>query len=195
MKYFSLAMILLLATAAQAADDPRVGLNEDCSSTDGWFEWDSNGKEVSPRVKLESKDGLLHVHLNRGLLAFARKHRWVPEGVYRSSILRKNYGEIDLDKYPYLVVKLREKGSGVFFGVNGFDTKAGFTTGITAVDLRHYGDDRIHGKQTVRLEMDLHDNLTTLVVDEIKLVSRLTEEEKKGFVGRGLTIRHEKLDH
>ena len=83
MKYFSLAMILLLASAAQAADDPRVGLNEDGSSTDGWFEWDSNGNEISPRVKLESKDGLLHVHLNRGLLAFLRRHSTLVFCFYR----------------------------------------------------------------------------------------------------------------
>ena len=194
MRKLALAVgLVALISGAAVARDGRVGLMEDCSTTAGWFEWDRNQKEVAPRTKLESRNGLLLVHLNRGLLRAAKKHAWCPEGVDRGSILRKNYGEVDLDKYHYLVVKVKEKGSGVFFGVNGYDTKCGFTTGVTAVDLKDYDDERIHGKRTVRLEMDVHDNLTTLVVDEIKLVSELTPEEKKGFIDRGLTIRHEKL--
>ena len=183
------------ARAGRVKTANRAGLMEDCSTTEGWIEWDKDGNEIPPRVKMESKEGLLYIHTNRGLLSkkLAEKYKWLPKGVFRGSILRKNYGKINLDKYHYFVVRVKGKGSGVFFGVNGFDTKAGYTTGLTAVDLKDYDDKRLHGRQNVRLELDLHDNLTTLVVEELKLVSELTEEEKESLIGRGHTIRDEKL--
>lgn len=190
-------MALVTAACGQAASAPaddatRVGLLEDCSTTEGWYEWDKERNKVAPRVKMESKDGMLYVHTNRGLLS-GNFRKWEIEGVNPGSILRKDFGEVDLDKYHYFVVKVHSKGSGVFFGVNGYDTKAGYTTGTTVVDLKDYDNENIHGKRPVRLEMDLHDNLTTLVVEEIKLVSELTDEEKKHFIDRGLTIRAENL--
>ena len=171
----------LFGAAPLSAAEDRVGLREDCSSTNGWVEWDEAGKDIPPRVAITAKDGLLSI-----------KGNVVPlEG--RSSILRKTYGEIDLDKFHYFVVRLKEKGSSSYFGINGFDTKCGYTSGVSVVDLKDYDDKRIHGKQKVRIEIDLHDNSTTLVVQEMLLVSQLSDEERKGLIGRGLTIRHENL--
>ena len=167
----------LFGAAPLSAAEDRVGLREDCSSTNGWVEWDEAGKDIPPRVAITAKDGLLSI-----------KGNVVPlEG--RSSILRKTYGEIDLDKFHYFVVRLKEKGSSSYFGINGFDTKCGYTSGVSVVDLKDYDDKRIHGKQKVRIEIDLHDNSTTLVVQEMLLVSQLSDEERKGLIGRGLTIR------
>jgi hypothetical protein len=190
------ASLAAMSKPADATGDApaqgRIGLVEDFSTAEGWWEWDADQNKIEPRVKLASKDGKLHVQLNRGLLGV--KFKWPEEGVRRGSILRKNYGEVDLDKYHYLVVTIESKGSGVFFGINGFDTKCGYTTGTTVVDLKDYDDERIHGTRPVRLEMDLHDNSTELVVEEIKLVSELTAEEASHLIGRGLTIRDENLD-
>jgi len=171
----------------------RTGLLEDCSTSNGWYEQDRSGKRFAPRVKMESKGGLLHIRTNRARLRVARRYRWVAPGADWLTHLYKDFGEVDLDKYHYLVVSIREKGSAVFFGINGFNSKAGYTTGTTCVDLKDYDDPRIRGKRKVTLELDLHDNMTTLVLDEVKLVSELTDAERKGFVGRGLTIREEKL--
>ncbi|MFB3891483.1 MAG: hypothetical protein ACE15C_05605 [Phycisphaerae bacterium] len=168
------------ASSAWGAED-RVGLLEPCSQPVGWVEWDDAGKPIPPRVKLEAKDGTLSITTR--LVALSEK----------GTILRKTYGEVDLDKYHFLVVNVVSKGCNAYFGVNGFDTKCGYTTGVTAVDLKDYDDKRIHGKQSVRLEIDLHDNSTKLVLKEIKLVSQLTPDERKGLIGRGLTIRHEDL--
>ncbi|OGF50031.1 MAG: hypothetical protein A2231_07355 [Candidatus Firestonebacteria bacterium RIFOXYA2_FULL_40_8] len=196
MKILLIAVFGLLQMGVQSGcenetNPARIGAIETCASAAEWYELDDAGKKVPPRVKMETKEGLLYVHLNRGLLG--TKQSWIPEGVIKGSILRKSYGEVDLDKFHYLVVNIKEKGSGVFFGVNGFDTKAGYKTGITAVDLKDYDANSIHGKRNVVFEMDLHDNLTTLVVAEIKLVSELNEIEKKGFIDRGLTIKNENL--
>ncbi len=189
-----LLSLIIIGVFFHLSAEERIGLIEDCANTDGWFEYDKDHKEIAPRVKMESKDGRLHIQLNRGLLYAARKHSWVQPGVYPGSILRKKYKEVDLDKYPYLVVSIVEKGSGIFFGVNGYDTKAGYRTGITAVDLRHYDNDAIHGKKPISFEVDLHDNSTTCIIDEIKLVSQLTAEEQKGLIDQGLTIRNENLE-
>lgn len=171
-----------------------VGLDEDCSTTDGWYEID-NGKKIPPRVKMQSKDGLLRIRTNRGRLEMAYKHKWIAPGADWLTRLHKDYGLIDLDKYHYMVVTIKSKGSAVFFALNGFMVKAGYTTGTTCVDLNDYENPTIHGTRPVRLNMDLHDNMTMFVLDEIKLVSELTPAERKHLIGRGLTIRHERLTY
>jgi len=181
--------------AAESLDSPRVGLIEDCSTSSGWYELGRDGARLAPRVKMTSKDGLLHIKTNRARLRVARRYKWVAPGADWLTRLYKDYGQVDLDRYRYLVVKIKAKGSAVFFGVNNFNSKAGYTTGVTCIDLADYDDPTISGTRPVRLELDLHDNTTTLVLDEIKLVSELTPEEKKGFVGRGLTIRKEGLTY
>lgn len=171
-----------------------VGLLEDCSTAEGWYELDKAGQKIPPRVrKMESKDGLLYIHTNRARLRVARKYGWVAPGADWLTHLFKDFGEVDLDKYRYLVVNIKAKGSAVFFCINGFTSKAGYTTGVTAIDLKDYDDDRIRGTQQVQLELDLHDNMTTFVLDEVKLVSELTAHERTKLIGRGLTIRQEHL--
>jgi len=181
------------AAAGPAGPTGRIGLLEDCSTAEGWYELDRDGNRIAPRVKMEATDGLLYVHTNRARLRVARRHNWVAPGADWLTVLHKDYGQVDLDRYHYLVVTIKAKGSAVFFDVNGQTTKAGYTTGTTAIDLKHCDNEELRGRRNVRLSLDLHDNLTTLVLDEVKLVSELTEREKAGFVGRGLTIRNEGL--
>jgi len=191
--------ILLVVTGAGCqgtsviVPEERVGLLEACSTVDGWYEQDEDGNRIAPRVKMSSANGLLHVQTNRARLRYAMRHPWVAPGADWLTVLWKDYGVVDLDKYHFLVVKIKSKGSAIFFGVNGFSTKAGYTTGTTAVDLNDYDDPKIHGVRPVRLELDLHDNMTAFELEEIKLVSELTDEEREGLIGRGLTIRDEGL--
>ncbi|RPI62938.1 MAG: hypothetical protein EHM48_03280, partial [Planctomycetaceae bacterium] len=189
-----IAMLLAGYFAAPCRAEDRVGMIEDCSSADGWYEWGNGGKDkIPPRAKMESKDGLLSIQTNRGLLFALNRYKWPIEGVVESSSINKDYPEVDLDKYHYLVLKIKAKGSGAQLTINGLGTKLGYTTGITAIDLKDYNEKSVKGNQKIHLRINLHDNLTTLVLDEIKLVSELTDEEKKGFIDAGLTIRDEKL--
>jgi hypothetical protein len=193
----SLGVVLVLyvtaACGAQGvADAGRVGLVEDCSTTDGWYEIDDDQK-IPPRVKMSAGDGLLRVVTNRGRLEVAHRYPWVAPGADYLTRLHKDYGPVDMDKYHYVVVNIKAKGSAVFFAVNGFMIKAGYTTGVTCVDLADYDDPDIKGTQPVRLNLDLHDNMTEFVLDEVKFVSELTDEERARLIGKGLTIRDEGL--
>ena len=180
----------LLAVAPALGGEGTVGLGEECDDVKGWYDRVVPGRELPP---MRSENGRLVIETRRTQLRFAQGRSWVAPGIQKSAILCKDFGEIDLDKYHYFVVKIDRKGSSVYFGVNGFDTKCGYTTGITAIDLRDYADERIHGRQTVRLELDLHENTTTQVIDHIRLVSELTPDEKKRFIPAGVKAYHEKL--
>ncbi|HUU42236.1 MAG TPA: hypothetical protein VMX57_00565, partial [Planctomycetota bacterium] len=173
-------MLVLVTLSVPLAAEPqgRYGFREECSDTKGWYQWDENRKAMPVELKLRSEDGNLVVPLRRSLLAFAWNKPWVAPGVRRSAILCKEYGEVDLDKYHFLMVRIVEKGSGVFIGINGFDTKLGYTTGLTVIDLADY-DEIAKGRRNVRIELDLHENSTTFILDEIALVSELTDEEKQ----------------
>lgn len=193
---FACMLIVCLASQDTASEDidssEHTGLLEDCTTTDGWYEIDE-GRKIAPRIKLETKDGLLHFHTNRGRLEVAYRYEWVAPGADYLTRIYKDYGVVDMDKYHYMVVNIKAKGSAAFFAINGFMPKLGYTTGTTCVDLSECEDPAVSGTKPVRLNIDLHDNMTTFVLDEIKLVSELTAEEKAHLIGRGLTIRQENL--
>ena len=87
----------------------------------------------------------------------------------------------------------KQKGSSSYFDINGFTTKLGYTTGITAIDLADYDDPSIHGTRNVNFGIDMQDNHTHLTLDDLKFVSVLTGEEKARFIGGGLKVRDENL--
>lgn len=170
----------------------KIGLHDDFSTADGWWEINSGGDSVPPVVKMESVDGALVIpHKFRTLEFAAEKWPWIESTVDTSTNLNKNYGIVDLDKYHYVVLDVKEKGTSSYFYINGFRTKLGYTTGITVIDLKDYEDERISGTKKVRLGIDLQDNHTHLILDELKFVSKLSKKEKEKLIGAGLTIRDE----
>ena len=192
MRSVSIAVAIVLVSASFAAAQGRYGFRETCNDTKGWYQWDADRNPSPIQVKLRSENGKLIIPLRRTLLRFAWNRSWVAPGIKRSAIICKEYGEIDLDKYHYLLCRIVEKGSAVFVGINGFDTKLGYTTGLTVIDITDY-DEIKKGKRNVRIELDLHENSTTFILDEIALVSELTDEEKKALIGKGVVPRKEKL--
>ena len=188
----ALVATILLSGTLSAQDADRYGFRETCDDTAGWYQWDAERKPIPIELKIRSENGTLIVPLRRSLLRFAANRSWVAPGVSRSAIICKEFGEVDLDRYHYLLCRITEKGSGVFIGINGFDTKLGYTTGLTVIDISDY-EDIEKGKRNVRIELDLHENSTTLILDEIALVSELTPEEQAALIGKGVVPRKEKL--
>jgi hypothetical protein len=170
------------------------GLDEKFTDISGWYEVLPSGDTVTPSVKLETgNDGLTIHHQHRSL---EEAYKWCPWIKWKrdfSTNLRKKYDTIDLDKYHYVVLDLVKKGSSSYFDINGFQTKLGYTTGITAIDLKDYDDAVIKGRRGIEFGIDLQDNNTTLVIKELKFTSELTHSERQRLAGEGLTIREEKL--
>lgn len=190
----ALVGLALMNHACQAGKD-GTGLADGFNHSDGWAEVNPEGDTILPALKMESKDGALVIHHKFRTLEQAHKrHAWVESEIDYSTNLRKNYGLLDLDKYHYVVLNVKEKGSSSYFDINGYTTKLGYTTGITVIDLHDYDDPRIKGLQRVDFGIDLQDNHTFLVLEDLKFVSKLSSEEKEKLIGSGLTIRDENLE-
>jgi hypothetical protein len=176
-------------------DNDKTGLHDDFTSAGGWWEINSSGDSVPPVVKMETEDGALKIHHKFRTLEFAaEKHSWIESTVDTSTNMYKNYGVIDLDKYHFVVLNVKEKGASSYFYINGFRTKLGYTTGITVIDLKDYDNDRISGTKRVTFGIDMQDNHTHLTLEDLKFVSELSKKEKDKLIGAGLTIHDENLD-
>ena len=172
-----------------------TGLEDDFLNSEGWYEVSPDQDTIAPSLKMESKEGFLTIHHKfRTLEEACKKWDWIESDIDYSTNLRKNYGELDMDKYHYVVLNVKEKGSSSYFDINGYTTKLGYTTGITVIDLHDYDDKRIKGLQKVDFGIDLQDNHTFLVLDYLKFTSKLNSEEKEKLIGGGLTVRDEKPD-
>lgn len=186
---------LIIISFACSTKNDHIGIQDDCSNTKGWYEVSPDGDTIPPTLRLESKDGFLIInHKHRSLERVYKRYDWIETNIDYSTNLRKDYGLVDLDKYHFMVLKIKEKGSSSYFDINGYTTKLGYTTGLTVIDLKDYPDERIQGKQNVDFGIDLQDNHTYLILDHIKFVSKLSDEEKEKLIGRGLTIRDENLN-
>ncbi len=196
MKLIILTGVIISVLVASCNFQPnKTGLHDDFSGVEGWWEINSGGDSVPPVVKMESVDGALVIpHKYRTLEFAAEKWPWIESTVDTSMNLNKNYGVVDLDKYHYVVLNVKEKGTSSYFYINGFRTKLGFTTGITVIDLKDYEDERIRGIKKVRLGIDMQDNHTHLSLDDLKFVSKLSKKEKEKLIGAGLTIRDENFN-
>ena len=109
MRSVSIAVAIVLVSASFAAAQGRYGFRETCNDTKGWYQWDADRNPSPIQVKLRSENGKLIIPLRRTLLRFAWNRSWVAPGIKRSAIICKEYGEIDLDKYHYLLCRIVEK--------------------------------------------------------------------------------------
>jgi len=94
-------------------------------------------------------------HKHRSLERAYKRYDWIKTNIDYSTNLRKDYGLVDLDKYHFMVLNIKEKGSSSYIDINGYTTKLGYTTGITAIDLCDYDDKKIKGIQNVNIGIDL----------------------------------------
>jgi hypothetical protein len=194
MKTIVILMSSFLLFSSCRFEKSRTGIKDDFTEGGGWYEVLPPHDTVPPTVKMEFRDGTMIIHHRHRTLEEA--YKWCPWIKWKrdfSSNLRKHYGVVDLDKYHYVVLNVQQKGSSSYFDINGFTTKLGYTTGITVIDLKDYDYPEIKGVRIVDFGIDLQDNNTYLVLDELKFVSKLNREEKQKLIGAGLTIRDENL--
>ncbi len=193
-RFFFFIPYLLIAFSCNRTNS-RTGISDHFNEISGWREVNPAGDTVPPEIKLEIKDSAMFIpHKFRTLEFAAEKWDWIKSTIDTCTNLRKNYGTVDLGRYHYVVLNVKAKGSSSYFDINGFTTKLGYTTGLTAIDLNDYDDPRIHGIRDVDFGIDMQDNHTWLILDELRFVSELNEAEKKRLIGGGLRVRDEHLD-
>lgn len=191
--YLLTTFVAILVSANAPASD-RIGLRDSCDATQGWVvgrEPRSPGGQA-PRTMV-SRDGMLVIDTVRGSLSgdFSQVHRkFGMETGLSSTVLSKAYGAIDLDRYPYLVVRLHSNQTFAILSVNNQATKVFYTTGLHAQDLRELG---FHGTQPVWVQILLTSTTGRFVLDELLLVSELTPEERHGLIPRGFEVRSQGL--
>lgn len=183
---------IALSDGASAAD--RIGIRDTCDSVEGWVVGmsPSNPGGQAPK-KMVSEGGMLVVDTVRGALSgeFTRVYRKFGMETGRSSThLSKSYGDVDLDRYHYLVVRLHSNQTHALLSVNNKGTKVLYTTGLHAQDLRELG---FKGRQPITVQVFLNNTTGRFVLDELLLVSELTPEERKGLIPRGFEIRSQGL--
>ena len=118
--------------------------------------------------------------------------RNAPAGL--AMIHRKYPVTVDFDRYHYLVARMTFSATYMALAVNGWDTKACYTTGLHAVDLRDLQKGNLQGTQPVELRLTFLSTGGKVTLDEVRLVESLTPEEQAGFVPAGLDLRLERLE-
>jgi len=109
-------------------------------------------------------------------------------------IHRKYPVTVDFDRYHYLVARVTFAGTHMALGINGWDTKACYTTGLHAVDLRDLQKGSLQGQQPVELRLTFLNTGGKVTLDEVRLVESLTPEEQAGFIPAGLDLRLERRE-
>jgi hypothetical protein len=107
---------------------------------------------------------------------------------------RKYPVTVDLNRYHYLVAHVTSAGTYMALGLNGWDTKACYTTGLHAVDLRDLRRPSVEGLQPVELRLTFLNTGGRVMLDEVRLVESLTPEEQAGFIPAGLDLRLERRE-
>ncbi|MFB3893176.1 MAG: hypothetical protein ACE15C_14255 [Phycisphaerae bacterium] len=205
-----------LPLSAQQAGDGRIGVNEDFSritKPDGWsvtrppiadlrveggklviethilnLPAEMDGTKVTSRTFLKLfKPGTSEVKYDtRNLVG------------YKSGVT-KQFGEVDLDKFHYIIMQIAERpmGLNVEMILEGDDGKnknvelqVGCSSGLIAQDLKPLG---ISGKHKVGILLEVFNTGREMKIDSIRLASSLSEQEKAGLLPGPITLPAEKV--
>ncbi len=182
--------------AARSALRHDIGLREPFDTAEGWVAGQAPGRpdeRYAPKA-MKVEDGKLVVQTQVGVLSgfpdsvfLARKIVPLP-GISRIS---KKYGEVDLDKFHFVVVQMSVAQGCANLNINNKQTKVLYTTGLHAQDISDIPE--LRGRREVTLELVFFNGAGRVVMDDIRLVSRLTEEERKALIPRGFEVREQKL--
>ncbi len=184
------------ATAGEGGDDPRIGWSEDFDDIAAWQKVLNNPHHGSPVKSVKSGDGTIEIVTQCGALNVnTKKDNW-PEWPKKPMSSFTNFQvkypgvTVDFDKYPYMVVRIKEKGCFFYLSVNGNQTKVAYTTGIHSQDMRTL---KLRGKRDLSIGGQFLNTSGKVTIDYIRFVTELTDEEKAGFIDEGVTVRDEKL--
>ncbi|MEI7904741.1 MAG: hypothetical protein WCI43_04930 [Candidatus Firestonebacteria bacterium] len=173
---------------------PRVGWEESFKDISQWKAAIDHPESGTPPTA-ETRDGRLIITTCVGALDQNMKRPDWPEwpaqpGSDFSAFAVKYDAEIDFDTYRYLVIRIPEKSTAFFLWINDKLTKTCYTTGIHSQDLKPLG---LTGKQKISFRGKFLNTSGSVTLQYLKLVKELSDEEKKGFIGGGVTFREEKL--
>lgn len=174
-----LAVLSFLHAAAPAQEGDRTGFEETFDTAEGWTRKYGAALESATAkggaVRFKTVCGALNPRMKR-----ADWPEWPKKPFASYAGIEKVYARrVDLDKYPYLVVKLDERGTMVKLAVCGRWTPVCYTTGLHVFDLRNSPFD---GKRDMRLTIEFLNTSGVGTFDFIRLVSRLTPEEQKALM-------------
>ena len=195
MRIVAISLCLVLFAATVLADD-RVGLSEPFDSTQGWEPGQAPGhpdERFAPKA-MKIEDGKLVVETQVGVLSgfpdslFAARKIVPFPGISRIS---KKYDAVDLDKYHYVVAQMPISQGCTGLNINNKQTKVLYTTGLHAQDISEIPE--LKGSRDVMLELIFYNGTGRVVMDDIRLVSKLTPEEEKALIPRGFEVREQKL--
>ena len=133
----------------------RVGFLDDCSSATGWVVGAWPG--ITGMASITSDGQQTTFTTLTGTFMTGASAAWAPNwpdwdrnaSAGLAMISRKYPGTVDLDRYHYLVARMTAAGTYMALAVNGWDTKAWYTTGLHAVDLRDIPQPSLRGMQPI----------------------------------------------
>ncbi|MHC4715473.1 MAG: fibronectin type III domain-containing protein [Planctomycetota bacterium] len=164
-----------LALCEQARADGRVGFAEEFDTVEGW-------KLTNPRAPLAGMSAAGGVATFRtwvGSFMGAKPPDQAQALPATTQIFKEYPGEVDLDKYRYLVMKIDRKSMYSILELNRKQVHVAYTTGVVAQDLKPLG---LAGPQKLRIDLEMMNNGRELAADYIRLVSELTPQEKARLV-------------
>ena len=189
---FSILLALSSAADGQEAGD-KTGLIENFDTMDGWKKIVFPGEDAPLKV-MKSEDGVgLFVTHPAPLGSFRTNPKWHDgmDAYDAFSNVARDWPELDLDKYRYLVMKIDEKACPASVIVNHVDLPVAYTTGVRAVDLSLYED--LKGRKPIEFRLQFLNTGGQVKIDWLKFVSELTPEEAKALIPPGLVLRPENL--
>ena len=191
-----LVMVCVFVSSMVAAQttQPRIGWEESFKDISLWKMAIDHPKSGTPPT-CEALDGKIKITTCVGALDKNMKRPDWPEwplnpGSEFSSFAVQYDVDVYLDLYHYLVVRIPEKSVIFSLWINDKPTKVCYTTGIHSQDLKELG---LSGKQKICLKGSFLNTSGSVTLQYLRLVSELSEEEKKGLIGAGMAFREEKL--
>lgn len=143
-------LALLVTLAGPAAGDERIGFREEFSSAGGWQKCTS-WPTFTGMASVTADGRQTTFSTLNGTFASATQAPdwpdWEKNAAAGLGVMVKQYpGPVDLDRYHYLVAHMTFSGTYMALGVNGWDTKVCYTTGLHAVDLHDLPYANLRGK-------------------------------------------------
>jgi len=187
-------VVVLGVNVTWAQDAARVGWSEEFDDIARW-KAALLKPHGTPMVEVTAEDGCINFRTPVGALNPGMKRADWPEWPENPATSFTNWpveydDVVDFDVYRYIVIRIREKAAFFYVSICGKALKIGYTTGVHAQDLRSLG---LTGKQKVKFYCQTLNTHGHVKIDYIRLVSELTDEEKKGFIDDGVTLREENL--
>ena len=172
----SLFVLLSLCAIATTVSAERVGLREAFSTAEGWeiSKWPG----VTGLESITSNGQQTTFTTLAGTFMVGASAAWAPTWpdwdknapAGLAMIVKKYPVSVDLDRYHFLVVRMTQSGTYMALAVNGWDTKACYTTGLHAIDLRDLQKPSLRGRRPIELRLTFLNTGARVTLDEVRLV-------------------------